>query len=126
MFQLVITHRHYLLSFGPLADKINQTLFQCHCLFKSSKEKKNRFLKYMFICLATLGLSCSTWGLRSSLWHAGSVVSAQKLSAVACGIDFSHQGLNPGPLHWRAESQPLDHQRSPPKITSYLCYNCEA
>ena len=105
LFQLVITHRHYLLSFGPLADKIGQTLFQCHCLFKSSKKKKkNHFLKYMFIYLATPGLSCSTRGLRSLLWHAGSVVAARKLSVVACGIYFSNQGLNPGPLHWRAES----------------------
>ena len=36
-------------------------------------------------------------------------------SVVACGIDFSHQGLNAGPLHWRAESQPLATREVPPK-----------
>ena len=32
-------------------------------------------------------------------WHVGSY--------------FSHQGSNPHPLHWKADSQCLDHQRSP-------------
>ena len=26
---------------------------------------------------------------------------------------FLDQGSIPGPLHWKADSQPLDHQRSP-------------
>ena len=30
---------------------------------------------YIFICLATLGLSYGTWNL--SLWHTGSVVASQ-------------------------------------------------
>ena len=38
---------------------------------------------------------------------------AQSLpSLAACGI-FPDQGLNPCPLHWQADSQPLRHQGSP-------------
>ena len=45
--------------------------------------------------------------------HAGSVVVAHGPScSAACGI-FSDQGLNPCPLHWQADSQPLRHQGSP-------------
>ena len=47
------------------------------------------------------------------LWSAGSVVVAHGIScSTACGI-FPDQGLNPCPLHWKAKSQPLDHQGSP-------------
>ena len=31
---------------------------------------------------------------------------------MACRIQFPERGLNPGPLHWNTESQPLDHQGS--------------
>ena len=42
-----------------------------------------------------------------------SVVVAHRLScSAACGI-FPDQGLNPCPLHWQADSQPLRHQGSP-------------
>ena len=45
--------------------------------------------------------------------HAGSVVVAHRpSSSAACGI-FPDQGLNPCPLHWQADSQPLRHQGSP-------------
>ena len=45
--------------------------------------------------------------------RAGSVVEAHGPScSAACGI-FSDQGLNPCPLHWQADSQPLRHQGSP-------------
>ena len=45
--------------------------------------------------------------------HAGSVVVAHGPScSAACGI-FPEQGLNPCPLHWQADSQPLHHQGSP-------------
>ena len=44
---------------------------------------------------------------------AGSVVVAHGPScSTACGI-FPDQGLNPCPLHWQADSQPLRHQGSP-------------
>ena len=44
---------------------------------------------------------------------AGSAVVAHGPScSAACGI-FPDQGLNPCPLHWKADSQPLCHQGSP-------------
>ena len=44
---------------------------------------------------------------------AGSVIVAHGPScSAACGI-FPYQGLNPCPLHWQADSQPLRHQGSP-------------
>ena len=44
---------------------------------------------------------------------AGSVVVAHGPScSAACGV-FPDQGLNPCPLHWQADSQPLRHQGSP-------------
>ena len=39
----------------------------------------------------------------------------------ACGI-FPDQGLNPCPLHWQVESQPLDHQGSPSSCLSLKTY----
>ena len=69
--------------------------------------------------------SCGEWGplfiaVRRPLLlqstgsrHAGSVVVAHGPScSAACGI-FPDQGLNPCPLHWQADSQPLCHQGSP-------------
>ena len=45
--------------------------------------------------------------------RAGSVIVAHRSScSTACGI-FPDQGLNPCPLHWQADSQPLRHQGSP-------------
>ena len=45
--------------------------------------------------------------------RAGSVIVAHgPSSSAACGI-FPDQGLNPCPLHWQADSQPLRHQGSP-------------
>ena len=45
--------------------------------------------------------------------RADSVVVAHGLScSTACGI-FPDQGLNPCPLHWQMDSQPLCHQGSP-------------
>ena len=61
------------------------------------------------------GLSLS----RPLLWRstssrrAGSVAVAHGPScSAACGI-FPDQGLNPCPLHWQADFQPLRHQGSP-------------
>ena len=48
--------------------------------------------------------------------HAGSVIVAHGPSrSTACGI-LPDQGLNPCPLHWQADSQPLRHQGSPPSL----------
>ena len=55
------------------------------------------------------GLSLRSTGSR----RAGSVVVAHGPScSAACGI-FPDQGLNPCPLHWQADPQPLCHQGSP-------------
>ena len=40
---------------------------------------------------------------------------------VACGISLD-QGANSCPLHWQADSYPLDHQGSP--LTDFLCGWC--
>ena len=56
------------------------------------------YLLYIFfIYLAVPGLMQD---LQSSLQHVGYLVVACKLLAVACGIYFSDQGSNSGPLHW--------------------------
>ena len=44
------------------------------------------------------GFRCGTWDLKSSLQHAGSLVAATEVLAVACGIQCPGQGLNLGPL----------------------------
>ena len=45
--------------------------------------------------------------------RAGSAIVAHGPNhSAACGI-FPDQGLNPRPLHWQADSQPLRHQGSP-------------
>ena len=56
------------------------------------------------------GFSCckgwaSGWGLP--------VDAALRLSRPAARGIFRDQGLNPRPLHWRADSYPLDHQGGP-------------
>ena len=45
--------------------------------------------------------------------RAGSVVVAHGHSCSAACEIFPDQGLNPCPLHWQADSQPLRHQGSP-------------
>ena len=94
---------------------------------------------YLFIYLWLCWVFVSVWGLplvaasgdHSSSWcaglspsrplllrstgsrRAGSVVVVHGPSrSAACGI-FPDQGLNPCPLHWQADSQPLRHQGSP-------------
>ena len=52
------------------------------CLCMTSKPR-NVFMffiivMYLFTCLASLGVSCSTWDLPSSLWHVGSLVVAYR------------------------------------------------
>ena len=52
--------------------------------------------------------------------RAGSVTGAHGPScSMACGI-IPDQGLNPHPLHWQADSQPLRHQGSPARIFKLL------
>ena len=66
--------------------------------------------------LCPRGFSCyraHTLGARISVAEdMGSVVLAHRLSCSGpCGI-FPDQGLNPCPLHWEADSCPLDHRGS--------------
>ena len=78
-------------------------------------------LRWLFLLRST-GSRCmgfSSCGTRASvvvacgLQSTGSVVVAHRLScSVVCGI-FLDQGLNPCPLHWQVDSQPLCHQGSP-------------
>ena len=49
-------------------------------------------------------------------WSAGSVVIVHRLSCPMAGEIFPDQGLDLRPLHWEADSQPLDSQRNPSKI----------
>ena len=53
-------------------------------------------------------------GLQST----GSVAVAYGLSCSAACEILPDQGLNPCPLHWQVDSQPLHHQRSPPFCSS--------
>ena len=73
----------------------------------------------LFIYLTALGLSCNTWDLACRifpcgvwafpyLWYTGLVVPWHM------GSQFPDQGSNTSPLHGKADSQPLDHQGSPP------------
>ena len=48
------------------------------------------------------------------LQNTGSVVGLSY--SMSCGI-FSDQGSNLCPFHWQADSEPLDHQRSPQTLT---------
>ena len=57
-------------------------------------------LKYLFIYLSSLSLTCSSQDLWFSLQHTGHLVAMCELLVVACGIQFPDQGSNPGPLHW--------------------------
>ena len=58
------------------------------------------FFLTLFILGAVPGLSCGTWDLQSSLWHARYLVVACKLLVAARGIQFLDQGLNPRLQHW--------------------------
>ena len=59
-----------------------------------------------------LGIQASVVGARGPK-STGLVVVEHRLSCcMSCGI-FSDQGLNPCPLHWQADSNPLIHQGGP-------------
>ena len=52
------------------------------------------------------------------LWSAGSVLVVHGLSCLAARGIFLDQGWNLCPPHWKADSYPLDHQRSPISFNS--------
>ena len=90
----------------------------------------NLWLCWVFVSVRGLSLVAASWGHSSSRCaglsllrplllrstgsrRAGSAIVVHRPScSVACGI-FPDQGLNPCPLHWQADSQPLLHQGSP-------------
>ena len=79
-------------------------------------------MRGLSLVAASGGYSSSRWAglslsrpllLRSTgSRRAGSVVVAQGPSCSAAYGVFPDQGLNPCPLHWQADSQPLRHQGS--------------
>ena len=57
------------------------------------------------------------------LERGGSAVVAHEPScSMACGI-FPDQGLNPCPLHWQADSQPLNHHHGSP--SAYILFKSQ-
>ena len=71
---------------------------------------------------------CTHWGASPAAEHrlqsTGSVVVADGLSCPeACGI-FLEQGSNLYPLHWQADSEPLNHQGSPLINFKFHIYQC--
>ena len=80
------------------------------------------FKKIFIYLLPASGLSCGTWYL--SLWACWLQVAwVQQLGLAGLvalqhmGPQFPDQGLNLCPLHWKMNSQPLNHQGS-----SYLLF----
>ena len=86
----------------------------------------------LFVAACSLLSSCGTWALErvgsvivarrlQSSWalqlqHTSSLVVVVGLVAMRhVGTQLPTQGQNLHPLHWKADSQPLDHQGSPPK-----------
>ena len=74
------------------------------------------------------GFSCCRAQGLQQLWCMGSVVTAPRLQSAGSVVvtwaqwlygmwDLLEQGSNPCPLHWQADSQPLDHQGSPVRYT---------
>ena len=55
-----------------------------------------------------LYILCILFSIFTFIYLAGSVVALRHV-----GSYFPNQGLSPHPLHWKADSSPLDHQGSP-------------
>ena len=90
------------------------SLWLC-CVFVSVRGLSSSCSKQGPLFIAVRGLSLSRpLPLRGTgSRRAGSVIVAHRPScSAACGI-FPDQGLNPCPLNWQADSQPLCHQGSP-------------
>ena len=75
-------------------------VFFMHLLWYVFFSSLNFFFFFFNVFLAVLGLSCGTWDLSSSLWHARSFSWGMQCLGCTCGIEFLDQGLNPGPLCW--------------------------
>ena len=138
-FQLHVNHPSFFLSFFFLNEIL--TIINFIYLFTFF------WLCWVFVSVRGLSLVAASGGHSSSRCtglslsrplllrstgsrRAGSVVVAHGPScSVACGI-FPDQGLNPCPLHWQADSQPLRHQGSPTRVSCSrptlcsLCLGC--
>ena len=119
-------------SLAKLQNIMSTPENQPHFYIVGVNYQKPKKIKFFKICsfLAVLGLhccvqdfsSCGKQGLLYSwtaawwlLWlqSMGSTAVAHGLSyPEACGI-FPDRGLNPHPLQWQTDSQPLSHQASP-------------
>ena len=97
------------------------------------------WLCWVFVSVWGLSLVVASGGHSSSRWaglslsrplllrstsskRAGSVIVAHGPSCSAAYGIFPGQGLNPCPLHWQADSQPLRHQGSPWYLKSLGIY----
>ena len=66
----------------------------------------------LFVAVRWLLIEVASLVAEHRLESTGSVATVQGLScSMTCGI-FPDQGWNPCPLHWQADSLPLDHQES--------------
>ena len=77
----------------------------------------------LFVSVHGLLIAVASFVVKWGLWSTGSVVLVHKLSCSKARGIFSHQGLNPCPLHWQEESYALDHQGSPSLDFSVLTVN---
>jgi len=60
----------------------------------------------------------------SGLYSTGSIVAANKLSSMACGI-FQDEGSNLCLLHWQKDFLPLSHQGSPIMVLKKTIYETD-
>ena len=70
----------------------------------------------LLIALASLVVEHGLWDVQALV-----VAACRLICPMACGI-LPGQGLNPCPLHWQVNSQPLYHQGSP--IERSLNHKC--
>ena len=113
-FRIMLTQTTHMDQYRVLGAEDGSCEAYCHVCWLCCTVVMKGFYRFFiflyfwktFACiyLAALGLGCSTWGLRSSLRHAGSLFAAFPLSVVACGIQFPDQGSNPGPFVLGAQS----------------------
>ena len=70
-----------LAGYNPRGSRVGHSLLTEHTRMPSGnmKSSTSTFCLLDLFFLAVPGLSCHTWDLRSSLWHAGSLVSHEKL-----------------------------------------------
>ena len=107
-------------------------LLCCTRAFSSCGEWGLLFVAVRGLLIAVASLCCRAraLGTRASvvvahgLQSTGSVVVVHGLSCSTACETFLYQGLNPCPLHWQADSQPLCHQGSPQKMDFLVETDC--